>query len=94
MFYTYNALTFLQTLKLSERTAQFADTLTILTEGYIRSGRVIHAEGSTSDALKQYTKAREGQPANILAAIGLAQMQMLTGLSHSLVPSHDNLIIP
>lgn len=73
-------LTFAQALKLSERTIQFADTLTVLTEGYIRSGRVLHAEGSTADALKQYSKAREGQPANVLAAIGLAQMQMLNGM--------------
>ncbi|CAL1706150.1 unnamed protein product [Somion occarium] len=75
-------------LKLAERTIQFADTLTVLTEGHIRAGRVLHAEGSTSEAMKHYSIAREGQPTNVLAAIGLAQMQMhndeIPGAIHTL----------
>ncbi|THH14902.1 hypothetical protein EW146_g5490 [Bondarzewia mesenterica] len=63
-------------LKLAERTIQFADTLTILTDGYIHAGRVCHAEGSIVDATKHYTAAANGQPKHVLAAIGLAQMQM------------------
>lgn len=56
---------------------QFADTLTILTEGYLRAGRVSHASGSISQATKFYTSAVEGQPKNVAGAIGLAQMQAL-----------------
>ncbi|KAG6831581.1 hypothetical protein H0H87_004800 [Tephrocybe sp. NHM501043] len=63
-------------LKLAERTIQFADTLTILTEGYLRAGRVSHAEGSLTYATKYYTAAVDGQPKHVIGAIGLAQMQM------------------
>jgi RNA polymerase-associated protein CTR9 len=71
----------LQALKLAERTIQFADTLTVLTDGYIRAGRVCHAQGSYSDALKHYKQAAEGQSKNVLAAIGFAQMQLRNGRS-------------
>ncbi|KAI0338297.1 TPR-like protein [Trametopsis cervina] len=63
-------------LKLAERTLQFADTLTLLTEGHIRCGRVLHQEGSLSDAMKQYGQAVKGQPGNVLAAVGHAQAQL------------------
>jgi tetratricopeptide (TPR) repeat protein len=69
----------LQALKLAERTIQFADTLAVLTDGYIRAGRVCHAEGSYNDALKHYKQAAEGQTNNVLAAIGFAQMQLRNG---------------
>jgi RNA polymerase-associated protein CTR9 len=69
----------LQALKLAERTIQFADTMAVLTDGYIRAGRVCHAEGSYSDALKHYKQAAEGQSNNVLAAIGFAQMQLRNG---------------
>ncbi|KAJ7658031.1 RNA polymerase II-associated protein, partial [Mycena rosella] len=68
-------------LKLAERTIQFADTLTVLTEGYIRAGRVSHAEGSIPQATKYYSSATEGQPKHVIGAIGLAQMQMQNGSS-------------
>ena len=68
-----------QALKLAERTIQFADTLAVLTDGYIRAGRVCHAQGSYGDALKHYKQASEGQSKNILAAIGFAQMQLRNG---------------
>ncbi|KAG1889868.1 hypothetical protein F4604DRAFT_1707232 [Suillus subluteus] len=42
-------------LKLAERTIQFADTLTLLTEGNLRAARVLHAEGSLKEATKYYT---------------------------------------
>ena len=74
-----------QALKLAERTIQFADTLTVLTDGYIRAGRVLQETGSLQDAIKQYTYAREGQPANVLASIGLAQAQLKTGMSRLIV---------
>jgi RNA polymerase-associated protein CTR9 len=69
----------LQALKLAERTIQFADTMAVLTDGYIRAGRVCHAEGSYSDSLKHYKQAAEGQTNNVLAAIGFAQMQLRNG---------------
>lgn len=75
---------FAKALKLAERTIQFADTLTILTEGYLRAGRVSHAEGSLAHATKYYSAAIEGQPKHVLGAIGLAQMQMQNGWSSSL----------
>ncbi|KIK69347.1 hypothetical protein GYMLUDRAFT_214453 [Collybiopsis luxurians FD-317 M1] len=68
--------TFKRALKLAERTMQFADTLTVLTEGYVRAGRVSHAEGNIIAATRYYNLATEGQPKHVLAAIGLAQMQM------------------
>ncbi|KAI0688182.1 RNA polymerase II-associated protein [Cytidiella melzeri] len=63
-------------LKLAERTLQFADTLTILTEGYIRCGRVLHEQGAVSEAMRQYGQAVKGQPGNVLAAVGHAQTQL------------------
>lgn len=52
----------------------------MLTEGYLKVGRVCHAEGLHSLATKFYATAIEGQPKHILAAIGLAQLQMHNGL--------------
>lgn len=69
-----------QALKLAERTIQFADTTAVLADGYIRAGRVCHAEGSYSDALKHYKQAAEGHSKNVLAAIGFAQMQLRNGV--------------
>ncbi|KZT10920.1 RNA polymerase II-associated protein [Laetiporus sulphureus 93-53] len=63
-------------LKLAERTIQFTDVKTILTDGYIRAGRVSHAMGASTEAIKYFMKAKEGQPTNLLATIGLAQMQL------------------
>lgn len=77
----YARLTYvlIQALKLAERTIQYADTLTVLTDGYIRAGRVFHAEGNIPEATKCYYKAKDGQPTNVLAAVGLAQMQLKNG---------------
>jgi len=72
----------LQALKLAERTIQFADTMNVLTDGYIRAGRVCHAQGSYGDALKHYKEAVEGQSKNVIAAIGFAQMQLQNGTSY------------
>ena len=80
-----------QALKLAERTIQFADTKTILTEGYLRAGRVSHARGSLSQASKFYFDAVKGQPKHVVGAIGMAQSQMLNGNSRHclfLVVSH------
>ncbi|KAF8637305.1 hypothetical protein AX16_010835 [Volvariella volvacea WC 439] len=81
-----------QALKLAERTVQFADTLTILTEGYIRAGRVLHAEGSTLQASKFFTAALEGQPKNTLAAIGLSQIHLRNEEMAAAIHTLDSLL--
>ncbi|KAH9932433.1 RNA polymerase II-associated protein [Fomitopsis serialis] len=63
-------------LKLAERAIQFTDVKAILTDGYIRAGRVSHSMGNKADARKHYKLALKGQPANMLANIGLTQMQV------------------
>ena len=70
---------FEQAMKLAERTIQFADTLTILTDGYIKAGRVSHAEGTILDATRHFTEAMKAPVINPIAAIGLAQIQLKTG---------------
>ncbi|KAJ7646672.1 RNA polymerase II-associated protein [Roridomyces roridus] len=79
-------------LKLAERTIQFADTLTVLTEGYIRAGRVSHAEGSLPYATKYYSSATEGQPKHVIGAIGLAQMQMQNDEMAAAIHTLDRLL--
>ncbi|EGO00400.1 hypothetical protein SERLA73DRAFT_122419 [Serpula lacrymans var. lacrymans S7.3] len=81
-------------LKLAERTVQFADTLTVLTEGYLRAARVLHAEGSISEATKYYTSATEGQPKHVLGAIGLAQMQIQNDEAAAAIHTLDTLLQP
>ncbi|KAK7006015.1 Tetratricopeptide repeat protein 1 [Favolaschia claudopus] len=81
-------------LKLAERTIQFADTLTVLTEGYIRAARVSHAEGSIPQATKYYSSATEGQPKHIVGAIGLAQMQMQNDEMAAAIHTLDTLLQP
>jgi RNA polymerase-associated protein CTR9 len=76
MFDTKN---FEQAMKLAERTIQFADTLTILTDGYIKAGRVSHADGSVLDATRHFTEATKAPVVNAIAVIGLAQIQLKTG---------------
>ncbi|KAI8993957.1 RNA polymerase II-associated protein [Trametes punicea] len=63
-------------LKLAERTIQFADVKGILCDGYIRAGRVCHKEGSSRDAMAHFQKAKEARKDNVLATIGLAQLQL------------------
>lgn len=75
----FGAEKFEQAMKLAERTIQFADTLTILTDGYIKAGRVSHAEGSDSDATRHFTEATKGPTVNAMAALGLAQIQLKAG---------------
>ncbi|KAG7093919.1 hypothetical protein E1B28_007555 [Marasmius oreades] len=81
-------------MKLAERTIQFADTLTVLTEGHIRSARICHAEGNTALAMKQYTLATENQPKHPIAAIGLAQMRMKNDEMAGAIHTLDTLLQP
>ncbi|KAH7889009.1 hypothetical protein F5I97DRAFT_1804053 [Phlebopus sp. FC_14] len=85
---------FKRALKLAERTIQFADTLTLLTEGNLRAARVLHAEGSLKEATKYYTVATEGQPKHVLGAIGMAQMQMQNDEMAAAIHTLDTLIQP
>jgi RNA polymerase-associated protein CTR9 len=71
-------LTPAQALKLAERTIQFADTLTVLTDGYTRAGRLAHAEGQIAEAVRHFSAAADGQK-TALGAIGLAQVQIKNG---------------
>lgn len=66
-------------LKLAERTIQFAETLTLLSAGHIHAGYLAQIDGSHADALKHYTTALKSNPKNLLAAIGLAQVQLKQG---------------
>ncbi|TFK44271.1 RNA polymerase II-associated protein [Crucibulum laeve] len=79
-------------LKLAERTIQFADTLSLLTEGYIRAGRVSHAKGDVEQATSFYMSAVEGQPKHVVAAIGMAQMQMQNDEMAAAIHTLDTLI--
>lgn len=79
-------------MKLAERTIQFADTITLLTEGYVRAGRAAHAEGATALATKHYSSAIEGHPKHVPAAIGLAQMQMLNDEMAAAIHTLDTLM--
>ncbi|KAG6370018.1 hypothetical protein JVT61DRAFT_12537 [Boletus reticuloceps] len=72
---------FLRKKNLKRRSERFADTLTLLTDGNLRAARALHAEGSIKEATKYYTTTMEGQPKHILGAIGMAQMQILNGVS-------------
>lgn len=66
-------------MKLAERTIQFADTLTLLTEGRTRAGRVAHAEGALEEATSHFTAAAEGSKSAV-ASVGLAQVQIKNGV--------------
>ncbi|OJA11248.1 hypothetical protein AZE42_09541 [Rhizopogon vesiculosus] len=81
-------------LKLAERTIQFADTLTLLTEGNLRAARVLHAEGSLKEATKYYTVATDGQPKHVLGAIGMAQMQIQNDEMAAAIHTLDLLLQP
>ncbi|KAJ8515561.1 hypothetical protein ONZ45_g7046 [Pleurotus djamor] len=83
-----------QALKLAERTIQFADTITVLTDGYLRAARVSHAEGSLSIATKYYKSALEGQPKNILGVVGLAQLQLQNDETAGAIHTLDSLFQP
>ncbi|KAF9647341.1 RNA polymerase II-associated protein [Thelephora ganbajun] len=79
-------------MKLAERTIQFADTLTILTDGYIKAGRVSHAEGSILDATRHLTEATKAPVVNAIAAIGLAQIQLKTDEIPAAIHTLDSLL--
>ena len=66
-------------MKLAERTIQFADVKGILCDGYIRAARVCHREGSMTEAMSHFSKAKDARKDSVLATIGFAQMQLRNG---------------
>ena len=66
-------------LKLIERTIQFAETLTLLSAGHIHAGYLLQIEGTLTDALRHYNTALKSNSKNLLAAMGLAQVQVKQG---------------
>lgn len=76
--------------KLAERTIQFADTLAMLHEGHLRLARVAHRGGDNTMAIKNYEIAVKSK--NVLASIGLAQMQMLNDEIPAAIHTLDTLI--
>ncbi|KIJ50411.1 hypothetical protein M422DRAFT_159950 [Sphaerobolus stellatus SS14] len=81
-------------LKLAERTIQYADTLAILSDGYIRAGLVSHAEGNMIEAMRHYMAARDGMPNSILANVGLAQMYIHNDEIPAAIDTLDRLLTP
>ncbi|TDL26025.1 TPR-like protein [Rickenella mellea] len=84
----------LRVLKLAERTIQFADTLPLLSDGYIHAGQIAQAEGSTGDAIKHFTAALKSHPKSIQAAVGLAQMQVQNDEIPAAIHTLDTLLQP
>jgi RNA polymerase-associated protein CTR9 len=66
----------LKALKLAERTVQYADTMTLLTEGNYRVAKVHHSEGNHQLASKHYQQAADSQQKHLLSSLGLAQMNL------------------
>ncbi|KAF9010665.1 RNA polymerase II-associated protein [Cyathus striatus] len=63
-------------------------------EGYLRAGRVSHADGAIAQATKYYTAAAEGQPKHVVAAIGMAQMQLRNDEIPAAIHTLDTLLQP
>ncbi|KAF8306266.1 TPR-like protein [Clavulina sp. PMI_390] len=63
-------------LKLAERTIQFSDTLSLVVDGHLRAAQVAHANANWDDARTHYAGALENNPKNLIANLGLAQIQI------------------
>ncbi|KAI5118232.1 hypothetical protein M0805_008868 [Coniferiporia weirii] len=81
-------------LKLAERTIQFAETLTLFGAGHIHAGHLAQMEGSMSDALRHFNAALKSNPRNVLAAIGLAQVQLRNDEIPAAIHTLDSLMQP
>lgn len=69
--------------------------MSLLADGHVRAARVAHAEGKFDDARTHYIAAMDNAPRNLLANLGVAQMQVQNGkfrytLCHSHMLAHDN----
>jgi len=66
-------------LKLAERTIQYADTLSLLADGHLRAGRTLHIEGNRHvEAAKHYETVNKNMP-GVLASVGLAGIYLQKG---------------
>ena len=87
-------------LKLAERTIQFADILTLYASGHIHAGTLAQADviaGDPSriqDASKHFQNALKGSPKNVLAAIGVAQVQISNEEIPAAIHTLDALLQP
>ncbi|EJD02630.1 TPR-like protein [Fomitiporia mediterranea MF3/22] len=81
-------------LKLAERTIQFAETLALFSAGHIHAGRLAQMEGSSAGAMRHFNAALKGNPKNVLAAIGLAQTQIKTDEMPAAIHTLDTLMQP
>ena len=70
-----------RSLKLAVRTIRFAETLALLSAGHIHASYLSQVEGTLMDALRHYNTALKNNPKNLLAALGLAQIQVKQGKS-------------
>ncbi|KAG8810480.1 hypothetical protein FRC17_002919 [Serendipita sp. 399] len=75
-------------LKLAERAIQFADSLTVLSEGHLRAGRVAHLEERYDDAINHYNHAKNLP----LASIGIAQCHIKRGETAAAIHVLDTML--
>lgn len=81
-------------LKLAERTVQFSETLTLLSAGHIHAGYLSQVDGTSTDALRHYNHALKSNPKNLLAAMGLAQVQVKQDEIPAAIRTLDSLMQP
>ncbi|KAG9042943.1 hypothetical protein FS842_001965, partial [Serendipita sp. 407] len=75
-------------LKLAERAIQFADSITVLSEGHLRAGRVAHLEERYDDAINHYNHAKNLP----LASIGIAQCHIKRGETAAAIHALDTML--
>ncbi|EAU91100.2 pol II transcription elongation factor [Coprinopsis cinerea okayama7 len=88
-----------QAMKLAERTIQFADTRTLLAEGYLRAARAAHAQGNLQQARQFYATVlnklgdtQKDRSQLTIASIGMAQLQMHYDEAAAAIHTLDTLI--
>lgn len=64
-------------IKLAELTVQHADARAIISEGQLALARALHAQGHTDEATRHYSLAAEANPDQLVASLGVAQMNLL-----------------
>ncbi|EJU02087.1 hypothetical protein DACRYDRAFT_99861 [Dacryopinax primogenitus] len=65
-------------VKAAERTIQFADLRSVVSDGYMRLGRIAHLRGDLPQAVEQYGISVDRNEKNQLARTGLGQVHILT----------------
>lgn len=62
--------------------------MSLLADGHVRAARVAHADGQFDDARHHYVAAMDNAPRNLLAILGVAQMQVQNGIHSPTVSSY------